>query len=106
MSTPPRFTRHRFTVVLGDPDDDATVSEIPVIAIGADVQRVETLFSDRGWGDMAKRPIASASALAYFALHRAGGFDGTFDDFQSAYIEVRPEGSVPVNPTDAAPATD
>jgi hypothetical protein len=105
MTTPPRFTRHRFTVVLGDPEADE-VTEHHVIAIGADVQRVETLFADKGWGDMAKRPIASASALAYFALRRAGGFEGSFDDFQNAYIEVRPEGTQTVNPTDAAPATD
>lgn len=104
MTQPPRFTRHRFVVFLGNAEDESTVTEHHVVAIGADVQRVEALFAGHGWGEVSKRPITAAAAMAYYALVRTGAFTGTFAEFEGAYIEVQPEGQQTVNPTDAAPS--
>lgn len=105
MAAPPRFTTHRFAVIIGDPDDEATLREFHVVAVGRDIQRVEAMFAQNGWGGVDKRPITAAAAMAWAALTRTGAYPGTFAEFEAEYIEVTPEGAVVANPTDGAPGT-
>lgn len=100
MNTP-SLTAYRFTVVLGDPGDPATLRALDVTAYGRDIQKVEALFGERKWGAVDARPITAAVAACYFALLRTGEFAGTFDAFEAAYLEVSSEEPVKVFPTEA-----
>jgi hypothetical protein len=105
MTNTPSLTAYRFRVVLGNPDDDDSLIEHHVTAFGRDIQQVERLFADRKWGSTQDRPITAAAGAAYYALTRKGWFDGSFDDFEAAYIEVAADepAAVSIRPTERVP---
>jgi hypothetical protein len=100
----PRLTTYKFRVVFGDPENPDTLTERIVHGVGRDVQASETLFAQRGWGQVTDRPMTSAAAVAWAALKRTGQFAGTFDEFEASYLSVEPVESVNATPTEAAPA--
>jgi hypothetical protein len=96
----PSLTAYRFTVAMGDPDDPTFLE---VTAFGRDIQKVEALFAERKWGSAQDRPMTAAVAAAYFAAVRTGKYDGEYDAFDAAYLEVVASDPVKVGPTERAP---
>ena len=103
MATP-RLTTYKFRVLFGEPDDPESITEFLVHAVGRDVQQSEMLFAKRGWGKVTDRPMTSAAAVAWSALHRTGQYPGTFDEFEGSYLEVSPVEEMTATPSEAAAA--
>lgn len=103
MSTPPKLTTYRFRVFMGDPDDP---TETVVHGVGRDVQRAEQFFADKGWGQTTSRPMTSAAVVSYFGLKRTGKFDGTWEEFEDAYLSIEPVEAVTATPTEPGVESD
>jgi len=100
MANTPTLTTYIFRVAFGDPENPRVID---VRTVGRDVQQAEQFFAKKGWGKTESRPMTAAAVTAWAALHRAGQYPGDFDAFEAEYLEVSPQESVPVRPTDAAP---
>lgn len=100
MATTPTLTTYKFRVAFGDADNPTTHH---VLAVGRDVQQAEKVFAQRNWGKTDARPMTSAAVVAWAALTRMGAYHSDFDTFEAEYLEVVPEESVTVTPTEAAP---
>jgi hypothetical protein len=85
---PIRLNTPRYRIVLGDPEDPATWTELFVQAIGRDLQHAETLFHRRRWGSPQHAAIKFQAASAYYALKRTGAVEGEWEAFESEYLEV------------------
>lgn len=90
----------RFRVILGNPDDESSWNAIDVQTIGADFQRVESHMQTHKLGSMQDMPLTGTALAAYYALCRAGRFDGEFDAFESAYLEIQTVSEQTVTPTE------
>jgi hypothetical protein len=92
-----------YHVVLGDWSDESTWVEHDVRSIGRDLQSAETLFArHRQWGKITDAPIKFQAVTAYYALRRTGLYSGSWDGFESEYLEVTEAGSEEVGPTNPA----
>jgi hypothetical protein len=101
MANTPHLTTYKFRVSMGDEENP----EVFLIhAVGRDVQQAEKLFAQRNWGATTSRPMTSAAAVAWASLTRTGRYSEDFDTFETEYLEVVPEETVTVTPTEPAPA--
>lgn len=103
MPATPSLTAYRFGVTLGDPAEPDTLETLEVTAFGRDIQKVEALFAERKWGTAQDRPMTATVAAVYYALTRSGKYSGSFDDFESTYVEVTDGGAQRINPTERDP---
>lgn len=85
-----KLTTPRLRVVLGDPEDESTWTELHVQTIGRDVQATEELLGQLKRGTFSSSPIAAQAMLAYFASRRSGQVEPgmTWPQFQETYLEV------------------
>lgn len=57
--------------------------------IMADQIRFEEIARRRGWGLIKEVPVKACSFFAFSALQRAKQFEGSWEDFLAAVVEVR-----------------
>lgn len=90
----------RLVVVLGNPDDESTWTEVPVQTIGSDMERVEAYYA-KAKRPLQEYPIESQRMLGYFALRRSGRIapDVSPDDYAAGHIETMGAGVETIRPT-------
>jgi hypothetical protein len=107
MMTTPTLNSPTYRVVVGDWSDEATWQAHEVRALGRDLQMAEQLFSrHKQWGKPMDSPIKFQAVAAFYALKRAGGYSGSWDTFESEYLEVTEAGNDEVGPTNPAADDD
>jgi hypothetical protein len=88
-SAPPiTLSSPRYRVILGDPEQPDTWRALEVQAITRDMQGAEELFARHKWGKPQDQPIRMVAVSAYLALRRSGQIEGSWDDFDAAYLDV------------------
>lgn len=105
MAAPRMKNFKRFTVILGDPEDESTWESHEVQSIGRDMSAVEVDFSRRNW-KVSERPVTAQAMLGYYAMRRTGRIpaDFSWSDFEAAYLEVaNADEAEDVTPTQPAP---
>lgn len=100
-----KLSSPRLLVILGNPDDPDSWSSVEVQTIGRDTTAAETLFGVKKFGRTMDHPVLSLTAIAYYGLLRTGRFQGSWEDFESAYVEIQPLGMDDSFPTVPEPAT-
>jgi hypothetical protein len=104
MSKTITLSSPRYRVVVGDWDDETTWRELEVQSLGRDLQMAESLFArHKDWGRPTENAIKLQAVAAFYALRRTGQVDGSWDAFESAYLEVTEAGQEVVGPTEPGP---
>jgi hypothetical protein len=103
MSPLIKLTSPKLRVILGDPDQPDTWRAEDVQTIGRDITSTETLFGVQKIGRPADHPVRSITATAYFGLVRTGKYQGSFDQFETDYVEISPIGQDEAFPTEPGP---
>lgn len=99
-----RLNSPRYRVVVGDPENPDTWTELEVQAITPDLTAAESLFIRHKWGKPIESPLKLTAVSAYYALKRTGQIEGSWDQFEAGYIEVGEAGSDAIPPTLPEPA--
>jgi len=92
----PKLTTYRFRVLGGDEENP---EEFLVHGVGRDIQKTESFFADKGWGNTQSRPMTSAAVVSYFGLRRSGRYAGTWEEFEEWYLSIEPVDAVTERPT-------
>lgn len=100
MSGPIKLNSPRYRVILGDPEDPDTWSELEVQSITRDIASAETLFANhKSWGKPLDSAIKLTAVSAFYALIRTGQITGSWDAFEESFIEVSTAEVTTVDPT-------
>lgn len=103
----PTLNSPTLRVVLGDWADESTWTDHEVKVIGRDMQMAEQLFArHKPWGKAIDSPIKFQAVMAFYAIKRAAGYTGSWDQFEAEYLEVTEVDSDEVGPTSAAADDD
>jgi hypothetical protein len=87
-------------VILGDPEDPDSWSELEVQSITRDIASAETLFANhKSWGKPLDSAIKLTAVSAFYALIRTGQITGSWDAFETSFIEVSQVETTTVDPT-------
>jgi hypothetical protein len=101
-----KLSSPRLRVITGNVDDESTWTEYEFQTIGQDSIMAETLAGVQKWGRVQDHALRYLSAMAYYAMLRNGKFQGGYDEFERATIEVQPVGVTDSFPTVTGPEPD